>query len=83
MRNKYWIPACRGIIRKIISDCLYGKRVNLGPKAQIMANLPKERLLTFDKPFASTGADYFGTLLVKHSKTTRRNQALNKRYGVI
>ena len=49
-----------------------------------MANLLKERLLIYDKPFASTGVDYFGPLLVKHSKTTRRNQQLTtKRYGVI
>ena len=50
----------------------------------MMANLLKERLLIYDKPFASTGVDYFGPLLVKHSKTTRRNQQLTtKRYGVI
>ena len=48
-----------------------------------MANLIKEHLLIFDKPFASTGVDYFGPFPVKHSKTTRRNQALTKRYGVI
>ena len=47
-----------------------------------MANVPKERLLIYDKPFASTGAHYFGPFLVKHSKTTRRNQALTKLYGV-
>ena len=49
----------------------------------MMANLPKERLLIYDKPFSSTGVDYFGPFLVKHSKTTRRNQALTKRYSVI
>ena len=48
-----------------------------------MANLPKERSLVYDKPFASTGVDYFGPFLVKHSKTARRNQALTKQYGVI
>ena len=79
LRNKYWIPACCGIIRKILSNCLYCKRVNLRPKTQIMANLAKERLLVYDKPFVSTAVDYFGPFLVKHSKTTRRNQAFTKR----
>ena len=83
LRNKYWITACSDVIRKILSNCLYCKRVNLRPKTQIMANLPKERLLIYDKPFASTGVDYFGPSLVKHSNTTRQNQALTKRYGVI
>ena len=49
----------------------------------MMANLPKERLFIYDKPFTSTAVDYFGPFLVKHSKTTKRNQALTKRYGVI
>ena len=44
-----------------------------------MANLPKKRLLIYNKPFASTGVDYFGPFLVKHSKTTRRNQVLIER----
>ena len=57
LRNRYWISACRGVITKILSNCLYCKRVNLRPKAQIMANLPKDRLLVYDKPFASTGVD--------------------------
>ena len=33
-----------------------------------MANLPKERLLIYDKPFSSIVVDYFGPFLVKHSK---------------
>ena len=48
-----------------------------------MENIPEKSLLIYDKPFASTGADYFGPFLVKHSKTTSQNQALTKRYGVI
>ena len=31
-----------------------------------MTNLRKECLLIYDKPFASTGGDYFGPFLVKH-----------------
>ena len=48
-----------------------------------MANLPKEHLFIYGKPFASTAEDYFGPFLVKYSKTTRRNQALTQRYDVI
>ena len=69
--------------QKILSNCLYCKRVNLRPKVQIMANLPKEHLFIYGKPFASTGEDYFGPFLVKYSKTTRRNPALTQRYDAI
>ena len=40
-----------------------------------MASLPKKRLDIYDKPFASTGVDYFEPFLVKHSK--RPNKASN------
>ena len=43
-----------------------------------MAHLPEERLLIFDKPFVSTGADFFGQFLLKHLKTTRRKQVFTK-----
>ena len=68
-RNKYCILACRGVIRKILANCFYCKRVNLRPKSQIMANLPKVRLLIYGKPFASTGVNYLGLFLVKHSNS--------------
>jgi len=48
-----------------------------------MGNLPAERLCNNEKPFSSTGIDYFGPIKVKASRQTRRNPALNKRYGVI
>ena len=51
LRNKYCIPACHGVIRKILANCFYCKRVNLRPKSQIMANLPKVHLLIYGKPF--------------------------------
>ena len=31
LREKHWIPDCRGIIRKLIHDCLYCKRQNAKP----------------------------------------------------
>ena len=48
-----------------------------------MGEIPEERLSISEKPFSSTGIDYFGPFLVKYAKHTRRNSALNKRYGVI
>ena len=39
LREKYWIPSCRGIIRKLIHDCLYYKRQNAKPDCPIMGNL--------------------------------------------
>ena len=48
-----------------------------------MSELPNERLSVVDHPFAHTGANYFGPLLVKFNKKMRANQAVAKRYGAI
>ena len=47
-----------------------------------MADLPRDRMLINEKPFTSTGIDFFGPILVKTTKCTRRNPAKAKRYGV-
>ena len=49
----------------------------------VMNKLPMERLSVVDQLFYHTDIDYFGPLLVKLNKRTRRNQIIVKRYGAI
>ena len=37
---------------------------------QLMANLPRERLIPYDPPFTYTGVDFFGTSYVKRGRGT-------------
>ena len=83
IRNVYWIPSCRGLIRTVLKECLYCKRYTVKAKPTYMADLPKDRMLAGQKPFTSTGIDLFGPMLVKRTKGTRSNAALVKRYGII
>ena len=69
LREKYWIPSCREIIRKLI-HCLYCKRQNAKPDYPIMGNLPSDRNKMRNKPFLNIGVDYFGLIIVKLSKRT-------------
>lgn len=39
---------------------------------QIIAPLPKARLLSCEYPFSSIGVDYFGTLKVKYKRRTEQ-----------
>ena len=48
-----------------------------------MSDLPKDRMLINEKPFTSTGIDFFGPILVKASRGTRSNLAKAKRYEVV
>ena len=83
LRHKIWIPSCRGLIRKVLFDCLYCKRERIKPQKAFMSELPKERLDAYQKPFYNTGIDFFGPIIVKLSRKTCANQAKAKRYGVI
>ena len=42
-----------------------------------------ERLWVVDQPFAHSGVDYFGPLLVEFKKKNQANQAVAERYGAI
>ena len=83
VRKKIWIPACRGLIRKGLHDCLYCKRELIKPHVPLMSDLPQDRLEINEKPFQSTGIGFFGPILVKLSKKTRANQVNAKCYGAI
>ena len=83
LRNIYWIPSCRGLIRKILNECLYCKRERIKTKTTYMSHLPKDRMLINEKPFTSTCIDFFGPILIKMSRGTRSNPVKAKRYGVM
>ena len=82
VREKFWIPACRGLIKQVINSSTLCKFRSAKPQQPIMSNLPNDRLSVGEKPFGKVGVDYFA-LVVKLSKRTRSNQATAKRYGVL
>ena len=83
LRQSYWIPRVKGVLRRVIHQCLYCKRQRVKPQAPLMSDLPLERLAVNQKPFSCTGVDCFGPYTVKLSKKTRANAATAKRYGII
>ena len=77
LRQRFWIPGANGAIRKVLSKCITCKRLHGTAGKQLMADLPKCRILPDDPPFTRVGVDYFGPFLVK------RGRGQVKRYGVI
>ena len=61
VREKFWIPSCRGLIEQVRSA---------NPQQPIMSNLPNDKLSVEEKPFIKVGVDYCGPLVVKLSKRT-------------
>lgn len=77
IQQDFWILQGRSRIRYIVDQCMICRKKYSSPCEQIMASLPSPRVTAFERPFASTGVDYFGPFLIKQG----RSQV--KRYGCI
>lgn len=77
IRQKYWITKAGNLVKAIRRNCVTCKKLASISEKQVMAELPKERLLP-SPPFWNTACDYFGPMYVRISK--RRTK---KVFGVI
>ncbi|XP_058817288.1 uncharacterized protein LOC131680591 [Topomyia yanbarensis] len=62
--QRYWPLKARSTVRQITRKCVKCFRVRPGATTQLMGNLPQSRIVP-SPPFAVTGVDYAGPLLVK------------------
>ncbi|XP_065092537.1 uncharacterized protein LOC135713357 [Ochlerotatus camptorhynchus] len=76
-RKKFNIPRVRVECDRVRRECSRCKIRRAEPDPPMMANLPKERLAAFVRPFSYVGVDYFGPYQVT---VGRRSE---KRYGVL
>jgi hypothetical protein len=77
VREQFFLPQGRRAIRETLANCVKCKILHSLPKAQRMANLPKERLQGFLRVFTNIGLDCFGPFNVV---ILRRSV---KRYGLL
>ena len=78
-----WITNAKSLIRSVLHNCSYCKRVNTKPKPPLMGELARQRLSIGLPAFANTGIDFFGPFTIKLSKQTRKTCATAKRYGAV
>ncbi|XP_062707951.1 uncharacterized protein LOC134288151 [Aedes albopictus] len=76
-RRKFYIPKIRVECNRIRRECQHCKNRLAKPCPPIMADLPKERLAAYIRPFSYSGVDYFGPYQVN---VRRRPE---KRWGVL
>jgi hypothetical protein len=72
LREKFWIPQARVLIRYLLRRCLVCRKMNARPITQQMAPLPSSRTAVYEPPFTRTGMDLFGPLHVKHGRGTAK-----------
>ena len=77
IRNNYWIPRLRNIIRRITHECMICHRFKVIKFKQIMGNIPASRL-TPSATFAKTGIDCAGPFMV--ASTRHRGVKYHKYY---
>nr|CAB3263156.1 uncharacterized protein LOC104265735 [Phallusia mammillata] len=77
LNQRFWIVGGAVAVRRALSRCLKCRRRDAKPAKQLMSELPPARLQMNVHPFAYTGVDYFGPLLIK------RGRSEVKRYGCL
>ena len=69
LRQRFWPVKCRQMVKKIQHDCMDCRRKSVQPAVPLMANLPKQRISGFTRPFQFTGLDYFGPMTAKRARS--------------
>ena len=83
VRQQYWIPHGRAIVKKTLKDCRVCRRAEGAPFAMPrMPDLPRE-CVARSHPFEYTGVDYFGPLYIKifYQMNDPPPEQTEKRYG--
>jgi hypothetical protein len=67
VRQKFWIPDARNVIRRITHKCLTCFRLKATTATQLMGQLPEVQVKP-SKPFTNTAVDYVGPFYAKGGK---------------
>ncbi|KAL6442302.1 hypothetical protein ACFW04_002511 [Cataglyphis niger] len=67
VRQRYWIPRGRQLVKAIIQRCVIYARWRAATQQQIMGDLPRFRV-TPERPFLQTGVDYAGPIQLRTTK---------------
>ncbi|XP_076624584.1 uncharacterized protein LOC143343501 [Colletes latitarsis] len=73
IRQRFWIPSGRNVVRHILHKCTTCRRLNPSTPNYLMGDLPTNRV-TPSRPFMHAGVDYCGPLFIKEKVQRNRNK---------
>ncbi|XP_076243414.1 uncharacterized protein LOC143184816 [Calliopsis andreniformis] len=73
VRQKFWIPQGKTLIRHILHKCIRCYRANPPDIKYKMSDLPASRV-TYSRPFMQTSVDFCGPLFIKETIHRNRNK---------
>ena len=75
--QQFWVVKPTSIVKRVLAHCMYCRRRNAKPGEQIMEELLPARLKMNSHPFAYTGINYFGQLMIRQKRSNvKRNGCL-------
>jgi len=80
LREKFWIPRIRNLVRSVIHQCLPYYKFKAQATQQLIGELPPSRVRP-SRPFLTTGVDYAGPILLRLGPT--RSKTIVKGYIAI
>jgi len=80
LRERYWIPRIRNIVKTVIHHCLTCYRFKAQASQQLMSELPSHRFRP-SRPFLTTGVDYAGPVSIPLGSS--RSKQISKGYIAI
>jgi len=80
LREKYWIPNIKNLVKTIMHQCLTCYRFKAQTTQQLMGELPSTRVHPF-RPSLTTGVDYAGPISLRLG--TPRSKTITKGYIAI
>ena len=76
IRQRFWIPACRNLVRRVIMNCVTCSRFTSRPTYPLMGDLPKQRVDIPKRSFQDVGLDFAGPFSCKTSTRSSKKAYL-------
>ena len=76
IRQRFWILRGRVLVHHIQSNCVSCRRRNTPPLQQVMAKLPKERLIPYQASVHVHGSGFFQTVLREANSKSQYSESV-------